>query len=142
MPTNAPEISCIDLIAASLGESFSCWIRRSTFSTTTMASSTSRPIASTMPNRVSVLMVNPARLRMANAPSSTTGTAMVGMRTTFSLVGLPSSTAQSSLKSNWRGGRMEDQGRECIAPAEMRLILPLPSPTPGRVAGINLAGSG
>ena len=34
-------------------------IRRSTFSTTTIASSTSRPIASTMPNRVSVLMEKP-----------------------------------------------------------------------------------
>ena len=60
MPTSAPVISSIDLRAASLGESPSVWIRRSTFSTTTMASSTRRPMASTMPNMVRVLMVNPA----------------------------------------------------------------------------------
>jgi hypothetical protein len=35
-------------------------ISRSTFSTTTIASSTSSPIASVSPNRVSVLMLNPA----------------------------------------------------------------------------------
>ncbi len=36
-------------------------------------------MASTMPNMVSVLMVKPAENRTAKVPSSTTGTAMVGM---------------------------------------------------------------
>jgi hypothetical protein len=49
-------ISAIDLRVASRGDRPSSLITRSTFSTTTMASSTSRPIASTMPNMVSVLI--------------------------------------------------------------------------------------
>ena len=56
MPTRAPVISSIDLRAASLGESPSSAISRSTFSTTTMASSTRRPMASTMANMVRVLI--------------------------------------------------------------------------------------
>jgi len=50
-------ISLIDLIVASLGERPSSLMIRSTFSTTTMASSTSRPMARTMANMVRVLMV-------------------------------------------------------------------------------------
>jgi len=50
-------ISRIDSMVASRGDmpGFSA-IRRSTFSTTTIASSTSRPMASTRPNMVSVLI--------------------------------------------------------------------------------------
>ncbi len=80
MPTRAPVISSIDLRVASLGLSPSSRMIRSTFSTTTMASSTSRPMARTMPNMVRVLMVKPAACSTAKAPSSTTGTAMVGIR--------------------------------------------------------------
>src|SRR6267378_979259 len=47
MPTSAPVIWPMDLIVASLGERPSSAMMRSTFSTTTMASSTSRPMAST-----------------------------------------------------------------------------------------------
>ena len=56
MPTSAPVIWSMDLRAASLGESFSSLITRSTFSTTTMASSTRSPMASTTANMVRVLM--------------------------------------------------------------------------------------
>ena len=56
MPTSAPVISSIDRIVASFGANPSSLMIRSTFSTTTMASSTSRPIASTMANMVSVLI--------------------------------------------------------------------------------------
>ena len=52
---------------------------RSTFSTTTMASSTRMPIASTMPNRVSMLIEKPGSQQLAQVPSSATGTTMVGM---------------------------------------------------------------
>ena len=69
----------MDTRVASLGESPSSRITRSTFSTTTMASSTSRPIASTRPKSVSVLMEYPAADITPNVPSSTTGTAMDGM---------------------------------------------------------------
>ena len=56
MPTSAPVISCIDSRVASRASSPRSVIRRSTFSTTTIASSTKRPMASTMPNMVSVLI--------------------------------------------------------------------------------------
>jgi hypothetical protein len=52
---------------------------RSTFSTTTMASSTSRPIASTIANMVSMLIEKPSIASTPKVPSSTTGTAMVGI---------------------------------------------------------------
>ncbi len=57
MPTRAPEIWSIERRVASRGGSPVSAMMRSTFSTTTIASSTSRPIASTMPNIVSVLML-------------------------------------------------------------------------------------
>ena len=56
MPTMAPVICDIALRVASLGDSPSSAMMRSTFSTTTMASSTRMPIASTMANRVSMLI--------------------------------------------------------------------------------------
>ncbi len=68
----------MDLRVASRGGRPSSLITRSTFSTTTMASSTSRPIASTMANMVRVLILKPQAERMAKVPISTTGTAMVG----------------------------------------------------------------
>ena len=52
---------------------------RSTFSTTTIASSTTMPIASTRPNSDSALSENPARYMIANVPISDTGTATSGM---------------------------------------------------------------
>ena len=79
IPTSAPCICDIDLCVASLGERCSSAITRSTFSTTTIASSTSRPMARTRPNIVRVLMVKPATERTANVPSMTTGTAIVGI---------------------------------------------------------------
>ncbi len=69
----------MDLIVASRGESFSSSMTRSTFSTTTIASSTSKPMASTIPNMVRVLMVKPKAARMPNVPSKTTGTVIVVM---------------------------------------------------------------
>ena len=52
---------------------------RSTFSSTTIASSTTMPIASTMPNNVSVLIENPNSSIAASVPISETGTASIGM---------------------------------------------------------------
>ena len=56
-----------------------CAIWRSIFSITTMASSTTMPIASTNPNSVSVLMEKPNADMTANVPISETGMAMMGM---------------------------------------------------------------
>ena len=79
MPTSAPLIWPIALIVASFGGR-PCWpMMRSTFSTTTMASSTSRPMASTIANMVSVLIEYPNAASTPNVPISTTGTAMVGI---------------------------------------------------------------
>ena len=52
---------------------------RSTFSTTTIASSTTMPIASTRPNRLSALMEKPNRCITAKVPMMDTGTATSGM---------------------------------------------------------------
>ena len=79
MPTSAPLICPIALRVASRAGSPSSRITRSTFSTTTIASSTSRPIASTIANIVSVLMPKPKAASTAKVPSSTTGTASVGI---------------------------------------------------------------
>ena len=54
-------------------------IRRSTFSSTTMASSTTMPIASTMANSVRVLIEKPTIHRPAKVPIRDTGTAIIGM---------------------------------------------------------------
>ena len=52
---------------------------RSTFSTTTMASSTTMPIASTRPNSVSALIEKPNTYITANVPITEIGTATSGM---------------------------------------------------------------
>ncbi len=52
---------------------------RSTFSTTTMASSTTIPMARTSPNNDSVLIEKPNASRTANVPTTETGTATSGM---------------------------------------------------------------
>ena len=49
----------------------------STFSTTTIASSTTMPMARTMANREMVLALNPSASRTANVPISETGTAIM-----------------------------------------------------------------
>ncbi|MNT95952.1 hypothetical protein D3C72_2379350 [compost metagenome] len=56
MATTGPLTSFIAWMVASRGGLPSFIMMRSTFSSTTMASSTTIPIASTMPNSVSVLM--------------------------------------------------------------------------------------
>jgi hypothetical protein len=67
------------LMAASLGGSPSSDMMRSTFSRTTIASSTTMPIASTMPNKVRVLMEKPSRYIPAKVPIRETGTAAMGI---------------------------------------------------------------
>ncbi|MCY1366710.1 hypothetical protein D9M69_536150 [compost metagenome] len=79
MPTSAGVISAMDLMVASFAGSPSWCITRSTFSTTTIASSTSKPMASTMANMVSMLMEYPITDSTPKVPSNTTGTAMAGI---------------------------------------------------------------
>ncbi|MNV57688.1 hypothetical protein D3C71_1500320 [compost metagenome] len=73
-----PVTSSMAFRAASLGGSPSA-IWRSTFSTTTMASSTTMPMDSTRPNRDSVFSEKPNMCITAKVPTSDTGTATSGM---------------------------------------------------------------
>src|SRR5689334_23843679 len=70
--------SSIALWAASRGESPASMLR-STFSTTTIASSTTMPIANTSPNKDRVLMEKPNISRIAKVPTIEIGTATRGM---------------------------------------------------------------
>ena len=54
-------------------------ICRSTFSITTMASSTTKPVARVMPNIVRVLMEKPSSFTKAKVPTSETGIVMAGI---------------------------------------------------------------
>ena len=77
---SAPVTSSIALIVASRTESPSVDMIRSTFSITTIASSTTIPIASTNPNNVRVFIENPAIIIPAKAPIIDTGTAKHGIK--------------------------------------------------------------
>src|ERR1700691_4136852 len=61
------------------GSVCSVLIWRCTFSITTMASSTTSPVASVMPNMVSELIENPKILTKANVPTRATGIVMAGI---------------------------------------------------------------
>ena len=76
---SAPAISVIACFAASSGASPFCVMFTSTFSTTTMASSTTRPIARIMPNMVSMLIEKPSRCMPTKVPTIDTGTARIGI---------------------------------------------------------------
>ena len=64
--------------AAARGPMPSCR-RRAMFSSTTMASSTTRPVASTSASSVRMLSEKPIRYIAAMVPSSETGTVIAGM---------------------------------------------------------------
>ena len=73
-----PVTCSIDLIAAALGSRCSSSISRFTFSITTIASSTTTPIARISPKSVIRLIEYPITAITANVPISDTGIAMVG----------------------------------------------------------------
>ena len=78
MAMMGPETSLMARWAASRGASPASMLR-STFSTTTMASSTTMPMASTSPNSVSVLIEKPSISSTAKVPTIDTGTASSGI---------------------------------------------------------------
>ena len=78
IPTTGPDTSSIALKAASRGD-IPCSMWCSTASTTTMASSTTSPMASTRPKSDSVLMEKPRAGNSMNVPTSDTGTASSGI---------------------------------------------------------------
>ena len=73
-----PLTSFMAWMVASRGDKPSSMLR-STFSTTTMASSTTIPMASTRPNSDSVLIEKPKPSITAKVPTIDTGTARSGM---------------------------------------------------------------
>ncbi len=86
MSTNATPITgpCNSYMAFSAAWRGVClpWSRmRAQFSTTIIASSTTIAMASTKPNSVSVLMVNPSNFITANVAMSDTGIVIIGMIT-------------------------------------------------------------
>ena len=79
IPITAPVIWPIAFTVASRGDSPSSTMIRSTFSTTTIASSTRMPIASTIANMVSTLIEKPSASSAPQVPSRAIGTTIVGM---------------------------------------------------------------
>jgi hypothetical protein len=77
---SAPRTCRIARSAATRADTFSTAMMRSTFSITTIASSTTMPIASTSANSVSTLMEKPSTRRPRNVPITETGTASMGIR--------------------------------------------------------------
>ena len=75
----APVTSFMAADAARLGSLSPSLICRSMFSITTMASSTTSPVASVMPNSVRVLIENPSNFTKAKVPISDTGIVTDGM---------------------------------------------------------------
>ena len=79
MAITGPETSSIARIVAARG-SIPCSTWCSTASTTTIASSTTMPMARTRPNSVRLFRLNPRAAITAKVPTMATGTATRGMR--------------------------------------------------------------
>ncbi|OLC65648.1 MAG: hypothetical protein AUH79_07290 [Betaproteobacteria bacterium 13_1_40CM_4_64_4] len=77
MAMTGPVISSSALMVASRGAR-PVAIQRSTFSTTTMASSTTMPIARTSPKSERLFSEKPSMAMTKNVPTSETGTSIIG----------------------------------------------------------------
>ncbi len=93
--TTGPVTSSIALRAASRGGK--PWAsQRSTFSTTTIASSTTMPIARTRPNREILFRLKPMAAMTAKVPTMATGTAISGISVARQLCKKRSTTIATS----------------------------------------------
>src|ERR1700680_265582 len=77
--TTAPATSFMATEAALCGSVMPSTMCRSTFSITTIASSTTSPVASVMPNSVNVLIENPKALMKIKVPTRDTGMVIAGI---------------------------------------------------------------
>ena len=77
--TTGPATCSIARAVAAFADRPSVSIRRIVFSTTTMASSTTMPMASTSPNRVKVLIDSPRTSITPKVPSRETGIVTAGI---------------------------------------------------------------
>src|SRR5271169_3289959 len=75
----APATSFMATLAALCGSEMPSTIWRSTFSMTTMASSTTKPVANVIPNSVSVFIENPSSFTKMKVPINETGIVIAGM---------------------------------------------------------------
>ena len=101
---SAPAISVIACLAASSAESPLPAMFASTFSTTTIASSTTRPIARMSPNSVSMFTEKPSRCMPTKVPTMETGTARIGMivaRSDCRNTNTTSTTSTTASKNVW-----------------------------------------
>ena len=116
--TTAPETSRIASTAASNGAMLFSRIRRSTFSSTTMASSTTMPIASTSAKSVRVLMENPTAQSPAKAPTSDTGTAIIGISVARQVCRKRNTTARTRIAASkmvWFTSRIEASTKRVVS---------------------------
>ena len=102
MARMGPVIWPMAFLAASLGPRPSSAMIRSTFSTTTMASSTTMPMASTTASREMVLAEKPRASRKAKVPMRATGTATRGMRVARQLPRKTKTTRMTRAKASNR----------------------------------------
>ena len=101
MAMTGPVISSMALMVASRGGS-PLAIQRSMFSTTTMASSTTMPIASTSPKRVKLFNEKPSRAMMPKVPIKETGTSIIGISVARQSCRKTSTTRKTRMKASKR----------------------------------------
>jgi len=99
MAITGPVISSMALMVASRGGS-PLDIHRSTFSTTTIASSTTMPMASTSPNSVRLFSENPNSVITAKVPMRETGTSIMGSKVARQSCRNTSTTMNTSTKAS------------------------------------------
>src|SRR5882672_8480099 len=95
-----------------------CAMKRSTFSTTTMASSTTMPMASTMPNSERLFSEKPNTFITASVPMSDTGTASNGMMDArqFCRKTMNTSTTSSTASNNvWMTATMDSRANNVVS---------------------------
>ena len=99
MAITGPVTSSMALRVASRGDK--PWAsQRSTFSTTTIASSTTMPMASTSPNSDRLLREKPSPAMTAKVPISDTGTATIGMIVARQFCKKTSTTIKTRMKAS------------------------------------------
>ena len=105
---------------------------RSTFSTTMMASSTTMPIASTMPNSESTLSEKPSAASAAKVPISETGIATSGMSDTRQLWRKSSttSTTRPAASKSVRWTSATDSSTKTVGSYAIRYSRPSGKPRP------------
>ena len=99
---SAPPIPCMAFFVASYGDRCSSRMILSTFSTTTMASSTTIPMARMSPSNVIMFSENPNMSMMPKVPMRDIGTAMAGISVALQLCRERNTTRITSRRASKR----------------------------------------